>query len=71
VNRRSTVESIEAIHGLLGPRAFYAGGAFSSPASRRDVRGVYLGTDLIRAAEVVDLARTADPQSATFRIGAG
>ena len=59
VNRRSTVESIEAIHGLLGPHAFYAGGAFSSPASRRDVPGVYLGTDLIRAAETVDLARTA------------
>ncbi len=59
VNRRSTVASIEAIHILLGPRAFYAGGAFSSPASRREVPGVYLGTDLIRAAETVIASRSA------------
>ena len=50
VNRRSTVTSIEAIHELLGADAFYAGGAFASQASRRDVPGVYLGSDLIEAA---------------------
>lgn len=56
VNRRSTVESIEVAHRLLGPRAFYGGGAFSSPSSRREVPGVYLGTDLLDAARTVDRA---------------
>ena len=59
MNRRSAAESIEAVHGLLGPHTFYAGSAFSSPASRRSVPGVYLGTDLIRAAETVGLTRSA------------
>jgi DNA-binding transcriptional MerR regulator len=71
VNRRSTVESLEAIHPLLGARAFYAGGAFSSPASRRDVPGSYLGTDPIEAARTVDLAVEGARRSGTSRIGAG
>jgi DNA-binding transcriptional MerR regulator len=56
VNRRSTIESIEAAHDLLGPRAFYAGGAFGTDAARRDVPGTYLGTDLGEAARRVDLS---------------
>ncbi len=54
VNRRSTLESIEAIDRALGVRVFYAGGAFASPASRRGVPGTYLGTDLIEAAGVIE-----------------
>lgn len=54
VNRRSTLESIEAIDRVLGVRAFYAGGAFASPASRRGVPGTYLGTDLLQAAGDID-----------------
>ena len=71
VNRRSTVESLEGIHQLLGERAFYAGGAFSSPASRRDVPGSYLGTDMIEAARTVDLAIEGARPSGRSRMGAG
>ncbi|MEP6972518.1 MAG: MerR family transcriptional regulator [Actinomycetota bacterium] len=71
VNRRSTVESIEGIHQVLGARTFYAGGAFSSPASRRDVPGSYLGTDMTAAARTVDLAIEGSPPSGTSRRGAG
>lgn len=56
VNRRSTVESLLAIHPLLGARVFYAGGAFSSPASRRGVPGTYLATDMVAAASAVVLS---------------
>lgn len=58
VNRRSTLESIEAIDGLVGLRAFYAGSAFASPVSRRGVPGTYLGTDLLGAADVMDRTLT-------------
>jgi DNA-binding transcriptional MerR regulator len=71
VNRRSTVESLEGIHPLLGARTFYAGGAFSSPASRRDVPGSYLGTDMTAAAQTVDQAIEGAPASGTSRMGAG
>lgn len=71
VNRRSTVESLEGIHQLLWERAFYAGGAFSSPASRRDVPGSYLGTDMIEAARTVDLVIDGARPSGTSRMGAG
>jgi len=54
VNRGSTIEAIEAIDRILGVRAFFAGGAFASPASRRGVPGEYLGTDLLAAADVID-----------------
>jgi MerR family transcriptional regulator, light-induced transcriptional regulator len=56
VNRKSTIGAIEAANELLGPRAFYAGGAFATDAARRDVPGVYLGTDLGEAVRAVDLA---------------
>jgi len=56
VNRKSTIGSIQAASELLGRRAFYAGGAFATDASRREVPGVYLGTDLAEAARTVDLA---------------
>lgn len=55
VNRRSTIESIAAVEQVPGVRVFFGGGAFSSPASRRGVPGTYLGTDLVAAADSVDL----------------
>jgi DNA-binding transcriptional MerR regulator len=63
VNRRSTMASIEAAHDLLGERAFFAGAAFGTAASRRDVPGVYLGRDLVDAAQAVDVAVAAEPST--------
>jgi MerR family transcriptional regulator, light-induced transcriptional regulator len=71
VNLRSAVESLEGIHALLGGRAFYAGAAFSSPASRRGVPGSYLGTDMTEATRTVDQAIEGDRPSGTSRMGAG
>ena len=71
VNLRSAVESLEGIHALLGGRAFYAGAAFSSPASRRGVPGSYLGTDMAEATRTVDQAIEGDRPSGTSRMGAG
>jgi hypothetical protein len=71
VNLRSAVESLEGIHPLLGGRAFYAGGAFSSPASRRGVPGSYLGTNMAEAARTVDQAIEGERPSDTSRMGAG
>ncbi len=54
VNRRSTAAALASIHPALGARTFYAGEAFATAASRRDVAGTYLGTDLLRAAGLVE-----------------
>ena len=53
VERRSTIGAIAAVHPLLGRRTFYAGNAFITPAARRGVPGIYLGTDLLAAADLV------------------
>lgn len=71
VNRKSTLESIEAIRPLLVHGLFYAGGAFASAGSRRHVPAVYLGTDLVRAAAEVDAGTSVAGRSARSRIGAG
>ena len=65
------MESLEGIHALLGGRAFYAGAAFSSPASRRGVPGTYLGTDMAEATRTVDQAIEGDRPSGTSRMGEG
>jgi MerR family transcriptional regulator, light-induced transcriptional regulator len=54
VTRRSAVGSIQAVHALPGVRAFYAGDAFAAPAVRKDVRGTYLGEDLVEAAVIIE-----------------
>jgi MerR family transcriptional regulator, light-induced transcriptional regulator len=54
VTRRSAVEGMAATDALPGVRGFYAGDAFVAPAARRDVRGIYLGEDLVEAALVVE-----------------
>lgn len=63
VNRRGTLASIEAMYDVLGERTFYAGAAFTSSASRRDVPGVYLGRDMVAAARTVDVAVAAGPST--------
>ncbi len=70
VNRRSTMESISAIHQRLGRAAFFAGGAFATPSARRDVAGTYLGSDLRAAAQTIDVTISAG-QSGTSMIGEG
>jgi MerR family transcriptional regulator, light-induced transcriptional regulator len=54
IERRRTVASIVSIHPLLGRRTFYAGSAFATPVARRGVPGVYLGVDLLAAADLVE-----------------
>ena len=54
VTRRSAMEAIAAADALPGVRAFYAGDAFIAPSARKDVRGSYLGEDLVEAARVVE-----------------
>jgi hypothetical protein len=48
------MEAIAAADALPGVRAFYAGDAFVAPSARKDVRGIYLGEDLVEAALVVE-----------------
>ena len=47
VTRRAAIEAIAAATAVPGVHAFYAGSAFSSPASRRGVPGTYLGEDAL------------------------
>ena len=54
VERRAALESITAVAALRRVRAFYAGDAFAAPTARRGVPGVYLGTDVVAAAEVLE-----------------
>lgn len=54
VTRRSAAGSIAAVDRLRGVHGFYAGAAFTAPAARRDIRGVYLGEELPQGASVVE-----------------
>jgi methanogenic corrinoid protein MtbC1 len=54
VTRRSAAASIAAVQSLRGVRAFYAGSAFAAPGVRRDIAGVYLGDDVVEAANVIE-----------------
>lgn len=54
VTRRAAVESIEAVAALTDVTPFYAGDAFAAASARRDVPGVYLGTDLREATQIVE-----------------
>ena len=54
VTRRAALESLAAVETLPGIRAFYAGDAFVATSARRDVPGVYLGDDILEAAEVLE-----------------
>ena len=56
VTRRAAVEAIAAGAAVPGVHAFYAGDAFSSPASRRDVPGTFLGEDVVEALDTIESA---------------
>lgn len=56
VTRRTAVEAIAAAAAVPGVHAFYAGDAFSSPASRRDVPGTFLGDDVVEALDTIESA---------------
>lgn len=56
VTRRAAVEAIAAAAAVPGVHAFYAGDAFSSPASRRDVPGTFLGDDVVGALDTIESA---------------
>ncbi len=52
IGRRSAVEALQSVQ-HTGTRLYYAGNAFVSPQSRKNVPGTYLGEDLIAAAELI------------------
>jgi hypothetical protein len=54
VTRRAAAETIAAVAAIPGVTAFYAGDAFAAPASRRDVPGVYLGSDVLEAVDILE-----------------
>lgn len=56
VTRRTAVEAIASAAAVPGVQAFYAGNAFSSPASRRDVPGTFLGDDVVEALGIIESA---------------
>jgi MerR family transcriptional regulator, light-induced transcriptional regulator len=51
--RARAVQSLHAAN-VLGVEVFYAGNSFTSPRSRRNLPGVYLGTRLQGACELID-----------------
>jgi MerR family transcriptional regulator, light-induced transcriptional regulator len=66
--RARAIESIRASH-LAGALVFFAGNAFSTPRSRRNLPGTYLGTRLEPASHLIDdQLRARTPQS---RAGSG
>ena len=54
VTRRAAVTSITAVAALPGVHAYYGGSAFAAPPARRGVPGVYLGEDILQAAEILE-----------------
>jgi len=53
VTRRAAIESLAGVAWLPGVSAFYAGEGFAAPASRANVPGTYLGTDVVAAADIL------------------
>jgi methanogenic corrinoid protein MtbC1 len=53
VGRRGAVEALRAAGQMPGVRLFYGGNAFATIKAREGVPGLYLGTDLRAAVEVV------------------
>jgi hypothetical protein len=63
VTRRTAIETIVAVAAPPRDEAFYAGDAFAAATARRDVPGVYLGTDLVEATRTIE--RNLDDRVAT------
>ncbi len=51
VTRAAAVGSIEAIAAIPGVEAFYAGNGFANPSVRRRLPGIFLGDDVVVAAD--------------------
>jgi methanogenic corrinoid protein MtbC1 len=56
VTRQTAVASIAAAASIPGVRSFYAGDGFAAPSARKKVPGIYLGTDIVAAAGVLESA---------------
>ncbi len=65
--RRPAVQAVEETAALPGVAVFYAGGAFAPAGARRGVPGVYLGDDLVEAAEVIRRAIDPSPEPPAAR----
>ena len=63
VTRRAAVEAVAAASAISGVAAFYAGNAFATPSSRRDVPGTYLGEDVVAAVDVLESALARPPRA--------
>ncbi len=59
VTRRAAVEAVSAVTAIPGVTAFYAGDAFATSAARREVPGIYLGSDVVEAAGILEGALVA------------
>ncbi|GIV01013.1 MAG: MerR family transcriptional regulator [Actinomycetota bacterium] len=66
-NRRSAVEVLRALDAVPGVTPFYGGAAFSPPAARRGVPGIYLGDDIVEAATELQRALGARPRAVAPR----
>ena len=60
VGRRGAIEALRAAGQMPGVRLFYGGNAFATIKAREGVPGLYLGTDLRAAVEIVGVG---DPLS--------
>jgi methanogenic corrinoid protein MtbC1 len=54
VTRRAAIEAATAVSAIPGVTAFYAGDGFAAVAARKDVPGVYLGDDVVKALDVLE-----------------
>ena len=56
VTRRAAIDAVRAVGAIPGITPFYAGDAFAAPSARRDVPGVYLGSDVVAGVAVLERA---------------
>lgn len=54
VIRRGAIAALAATHRLRGVASFYGGNAFAAERTRLDVPGIYLGDDLLAAADLLE-----------------
>ena len=54
VVRRGAIAALTATHRLRGVASFYGGNAFAAERTRLDVPGIYLGDDLLAAADLLE-----------------
>jgi methanogenic corrinoid protein MtbC1 len=68
--RKRAIQSLTAT-AELGAAVFYAGNAFSSPRSRRNVPGTYLGSRLENACDLIESALASHPGPTELGSGVG